>query len=57
MVTLFSIQELFLEHYGHKSCLGGSFWKLSSDSQFWTFLKMSIFHFGRRLLDFFENPI
>jgi hypothetical protein len=52
MVTLFSTQKTFLEHYGHKSRLGGSFWKLSSDSLFWTFLKMSIFHFGRRLLIF-----
>ena len=57
MLTLFLTQKIFLEHYGHKSGLRGSFWKLSLDSQFWTFLKMSIFHFGRRLLDFFENPI
>jgi hypothetical protein len=54
MVTHFLTQKIFLEHYGHKSDLRGSFWKLSLDSHFWTFLKMSIFHFGRRLLNFLK---
>jgi hypothetical protein len=57
MVILFLRFFSFLEHYGHKSRQLCTFQKECLVSQFWTFLKMSIFHFGHDFWIFFVNLI
>jgi hypothetical protein len=51
IITFFLNANLKPEHYAHKPIFCNSVSKLFSGFQFWTFLKMSIFHFP---FDFLE---